>query len=106
MFLTCASMARSYDSTATPCTASSSWARVNTGPGAPVDARQGEIGADQVGTAARERAQRCLAVGGDGDLEPGPLQVVAHQPDDRRFVVDDENGFHARSIVGGRWGGD
>lgn len=32
MFFTWASMARSYDSKATPCTASSSWERVNTRP--------------------------------------------------------------------------
>src|SRR3979411_3231024 len=67
MFFTCASIARSYDSNATPCTASSSCERVKTRPGSPAGAASG----GRPGGGGRDIAARRGGGGPGGRLEGG-----------------------------------
>jgi len=71
-----------------------------------VGLRKGQVEDHEVGPASREFSERGRAGRRGHHLEPGPLQVVAYQPDDRRFVIDDENCLHERVIVGAKRGGD
>src|SRR6266545_4766910 len=116
MFFTCASMARSYDSKATPCTASRSCPRVKTRPGSramvsnswnsvgvrstglppPVTPRQPEVQNDQIRLRSPRAGQGSPALCGHDHLEPRDLEVVAHQPGDLHLVLDDQDGLHRR----------
>ena len=60
----------------------------------PVDAGQSEVEHDQVRDDRADQSQRVLARPCRRHPEPGVDQVVAHDVDDRRLVVDDEHVLH------------
>ena len=66
-----------------------------------VHLRHHEVEQDQVGPRRRRFGDAFLAVGGSGDLEPGFGEHELHDLEDRRAVVDDEDGlaWHVRSLT-------
>ena len=68
--------------------------------GAAVELGEHEVEDDQGGIVVLDRGQRGRPVAGGHDLVPLALQVRAHEPDDLRVVVDDED-RSSRTVRGG-----